>query len=1720
MSIYFIISMENSAVWKIIDKHFQDNPQSLVRHHIDSYNDFLKTGIFQIVKEKNPIALNTRFDADIDDYRSQCKLYMGGKEGNRIYFGKPVIYDDHDNIHYMYPNEARLRNMTYGMTVHYDIEVEVITILADGETPEVVGAAVDYDAEGGDANKEPTNFKTKSYYEYEKGDDKQVGGAKGDTEQPKRKAKAKKYKFATPHEVAFIREATEKSLIAPNVQSQTFVLEKIYLCKIPIMAQSHYCVLSGFPREIRHTMGECLNDVGGYFIIDGKEKTVVCQEKFADNMLYIREMDGDTYLYSADMRSVSENVSKPVRTISVKMMAPKSDYSYRNIVVNIPNVRKPVPLFIVFRALGFVSDKEIITMCLLDIEKYEDMADLFIPSVYDAGGIMCQMSALKYISTLTKGKTISHAYEILADYFFPHIGEMNFLQKAYYLGYVVFRLLSVYTGLEPPTDRDNYKYKRIELVGGLMNDLFREYYTMQLRSVHLAFEEILTYNQAQYENDLQSLIKNNFQTAFNENRIVEVGFKKAFKGNWGASAHTKRIGVIQDLNRLSFNSALSHLRKTNLPLDASVKLVGPRLLHSTQWGYFDPIDTPDGGNIGIHKHLAITTYITQGMSREPMLKWLREKIDMRLLEDCSPVLISRMTKVFVNGLFAGIVANPHTDDERVRLRTHPEVEKMRLFRRNALLPIYTSITYSVKQNTIYIYTDAGRLCRPVFYRDPDSNKMSFENPTLMEKLEVDDFTWNDLTTGMNPKRVAAFNTNDYKIYEMKELYENAPDVDVKSGAQHDKMQRFKDAKAVIDYIDPSETEDAFIAMNAEELNKDRTGKYTHMEIHESLIFGIMCNQITFPENNPATRNSFSCGQSKQACSLYHTNYQVRMDKTAVVLNSGQVPLCKSRYLEHINGEENPYGENAIVAIMSYTGYNVEDGILVNEGALMRGLFSTTYFSVYETHEEKAKVGGATVDKIFTNIENTTNVVGTKPGYDYSKLDKYGMIRENTEVNDKTVLIGLTTATSDPNAPPASSGVGMQPPASSGVGMQPPGGLRIDASKTPKKGQLGVVDKSFITEGSEGHRIAKVRVREVRVPNIGDKMASRNGQKGVVGLVIPEVNMPFTRDGVRPDIIINPHAIPTRMTIGQLVECIIGKAAIIQGGFADCTAFNNKGSKIKVFGEMLSQVGFHSSGNEILYNGMTGEQLESEIFFGPTYYMRLKHMVKDKINFRTTGPRTALTRQPVSGRANDGGLRIGEMERDSVISHGISEFLRESMMERGDKYYMAVCNTTGLIAVYNPAKNLFMSPMADGPLKFTGTADGKTIGIENVTRFGRDFSVVCVPYSLKLLMQELQTINIQMRIITEDNIDQLENMTFSKNIDKLTFTKDKTIQSVVNDIKNSLKQEENITRKNQDFLAVKASPIQYDSPAYNPYGQETKENNVESPVYASTSPYVPGSESPLEQTNTDSPPYNPFSQPEQEPVQPKPDWEKLHSTKHNRPYWFNAKTGKTTWIEPFQSKYARIPEDVKEKYKQQQAERTIVEGEVEEDVLNMQDDKRLGGSQYNVGDAVYYRGDNLAPGQWTVSNVGNHFLTIEKQNPSYGGGDKQKIVQYHDVYPATQELSQYQQYGGENEMLSSYPEEPPQYYNNQANSMQPMMMGGGGGVPAINFAPVFKMVGGSDFSTGQERQSKEQTIKEGGGEPIFSKMDFENSTPSKAEESKITGGETGEIDFKRLLIKKI
>jgi DNA-directed RNA polymerase II subunit RPB2 len=1332
--------------WKIIDKYFKENPYNLIAHHLDSYNNFISTGISKILKENNPIRFieqnELKKDKDLEEIevevlnRNECSLYLGGKEGDKIYYGKPIIYDD-DRSHFMYPNDARLRNMNYGVTIHIDVLVEF---------------------------------------------------------------------------VYFIEEERKE---------HTITLDQIYLGKIPIMLYSNLCILNKLPKEVVYNMGECLNDLGGYFIIDGKEKVIVSQEKFANNILYTKKMNkNDIYSYSVEIRSVSEDASKPRRTTSIKIMRPSNTYTNNQILVFIPNVRKPIPFFIVMRALGILSDKQIIETCLLNLQENKSYIDLFIPSIHDANMVFSQIAALQYISSFTKRGTLSSVYDILMNYFLPHLGELNFLNKAYFLGYMVNKLLRVFTGIEKTTDRDSFKYKRVEVSGDLISDLFREYYLIQQKHIKLLIEKTYYFGKINYENEnFLLLIENNYKTFFQE-RIVERGIRKGFKGNWGSDVHTKREGIVQDLNRLSWMTSMSHLRKINLPMDSTSKVVKPRLLNNTQWGYIDPLDSPDGGNIGFHKHLTIMASITSQVSSFPIIEWLKEETDLQLIGQCNNNTLYESTKILVNGNWLGITQEPI-------LLTN----KLKLYKRTGLIPIYISVSFQIQENSVYIYTDSGRLVRPIYYIE--KGKISYE------KAEKD-LTWVEIVSGTLEKKDKNYSLKNNLFYDVKELYETEV-----------KIETLIKNQSIIEYIDVVEEESALIAFN--ETLVENNKYYTHVEVKPSLMLGVLGNCIIYPENNQLPRNVFSCGQSKQAVSLYHTNYTLRMDKMAVVLNYGQIPLIKSRYLEYINHEQQPYGNNATVAIMCYSGYNVEDAILINEGSIKRGLFRTTYYTTYEADEEIENTGEVQIKSLFTEIMVPgKNISRLKPGYDYSLLDDKGLVKENTPIHDKIAIIGKVTTTSDNQ------------------------NVMSDNSVFTKKGQLGFVDKSFITENEEGKRLAKVRIREDRVPALGDKMASRAGQKGTLGLIIPEENMPFTSNGVRPDLIINPHALPSRMTIGQLTECLFGKVCAMYGGFGDSTAFSIKGPNTKLYGKMLNDVGYHSSGNQMLYNGMTGEMIQSEIFIGPTYYLRLKHMVKDKINYRAKGPNTALTRQPVQGRSNDGGLRIGEMEKDAIIAHGASKFLNDSFMKRSDEYYMAVCNISGCVAVYNPSLNLFLSPFVDGPLVFKEGVDNKSLHLNNVSRFGRNFSILRIPYALKLLIQELLAMNIQMRLITEDNIDQFVSMSYSNNINKLLNKPNEDLDKVIKSFKeDTLKKKKEMDAEKystqetkhfeykqaeQEEYQILKSPIQllpsyttgeidedYKSPALAPYSPAltaysppmAPDEEGESPPMAPYSPAVEG-----------------------------------------------------------------------------------------------------------------------------------------------------------------------------------------------------------------------------------------------------------------------------------------
>ena len=1641
--------MDEPTIWKLIDIYFKENPQTLVRHHIDSYNQFIEEDIFQIFRDMNPLKVRLSMDESLQDFRTKCDLYIGGKDGTRVYFGKPIIYDP-KNSHYMYPNEARLREMTYGITIHYDIDVEYTRILGPDDIPTEVdeNGYMIFSSMGKDENRE--------------------------NPEDSRPVREK----LTPSEMAKLRENAGKT-IDRNRQLVKVRLEKVYLGKFPIMVQSNVCILNNMPRLMRFALGECKNDLGGYFIIDGKEKAVVPQEAFGDNMINVSKSNNEKYAYTLEMKSISENISKPKRTLSLRVMNDTASAVKQNIGVFIPNTGEvPIPLFVVFRALGILSDRDIISFCTLQQPEYTPVS--FLPyidaCIHDASAILTQEEALEYITRTVKGRSHWRAHQVIADFLLPHIGELEYLEKAYYLGYLANRLLSVTVGIEPPTDRDSYKYKRVSLIGPLLKNLFSDYYQMQLKYINLQIETIHVYNERAYH-DIGVLLHEKYDDIF-QKRMVEEGLRKAFKGNWGAYSHTKIVGVLQDLNRLSHNSMMNHLRKTNLPMDSSLKIVAPRVLHGSQWGIIDPIDTPDGGNVGLHKHLSLMTHITTSLSREPLIEWLKKNTPLVSLKQSNPIRMGKFTKVFVNGHWIGGIADPHTF-----------VNTVKLHRRHGLIPITMSIMFDYSRNSILLSTDGGRLCRPIFYRDEVEHHFAFNESNVWKTVQsgIDGYLtsknsaintgqtnpnriWFQLVSGFHEKKLANYNPYKNGFYEWKQLYGEL------------NKSNMKTKKAVFEYMDSQETEGSLIAMHYMDATANSKRNFTHCELHPSTTYGMMCNLINYVEHNPASRNSFSCGQSKQACSLYSTNYQNRMDKSALILNQGQIPLVKSRYLQYINNEENPYGENAIVAISCYTGYNVEDAILINEGALQRGLFRTTYFNTYTSKEEKEVKHQMVIrEKIFSKVQFDENVEARRidPDFDYSYLDDNGIVRENTEVHDKMVLIGQTES------------------------IDAKGNVR-DASMMPKKGQMGFVDKTFITEGEEGERIAKVRIRHERIPAMGDKFASRAGQKGTIGMIIPEADMPYTKDGIRPDMIINPHALPSRMTIGQMIEAIVGKACAMKGAFGDCTAFSDNKNKLAEFGDLLTHHNFHSTGDEVLYNGMNGKQMESTVFIGPTYYMRLKHMVKDKINYRARGPRTNMTRQPVSGRANDGGLRIGEMERDAVISHGMSHFLQESMMERADKYQMAICNHTGMVAIYNPGRDIMLSPAADGPIQYGGSLHHNgEIEVQQMSKYGRSFSIVKVPYAMKLLLQELQAIQVQMRIITEDNIHQISNMKNSHTMELLTKDPNANIQVTLKTVQERLKNKKPIDEK--EFMAEwkqsldektddgKTDETQGDDQADVVDNTEITEVTDEINADAQTIP----TQKVIPRTPEESPPAPSVELRENEILR-----ESRNYPGHY--YIMNEKTGQRTWID---NEGKRIGEDT------QAADATAMRGGGYGVGMSATGTPLL----LEKGMAVFWRNDVKKPERvWKIMTVGPNYYNITTTDTEKMDSISESIqvVDPADVYVYTDEM-------GQIDTLESPKTMPPveevmemPYLQSQdLSTVNPNPNG------TIQIAPVIKVFNhGNDMSqtTGSTVGNEQDTIQEFTDTP--SEM---NNTNRASNDSSVQSGPVNPpvIDFNNLVIKK-
>ena len=509
---------------------------------------------------------------------------------------------------------------------------------------------------------------------------------------------------------------------------------------------------------------------------------------------------------------------------------------------------------------------------------------------------------------------------------------------------------------------------------------------------------------------------------------------------------------------------------------------------------------------------------------------------------------------------------------------------------------------------------------------------------------------------------------------------------------------------VIEYLDAEEEENAYIALTPKDIGPETT----HLEICPLTILGICGSIIPFAEHNHSPRNSYEAAMAKQAIGVYATNYFLRMDSRAHFLHYPQRPLVETKPMEIMGFHKRPAGQNMVVAVLTMGGYNMEDAIIFNKYSIDRGLARSSFFRLYEA-ECYQYLGGQR-----DSIEIPSSGMRGYRGDEYYRvLEEDGIASVESEVRGGDVIIGRTS-------PPRFIEEYRE--------LEARGPSRRDTSVSLRPSEKGVVDAVIVTETAQGSKVVKVRVRDNRIPEIGDKFASRHGQKGVIGMIYPGEDMPFTEDGIVPDVIINPHAFPSRMTVGQLLESIFGKAAALMGRPIDGSAFQEE--RLEDVGAILRRYGFKPSGREIMYNGLTGERLEAEVYIGIVYYQRLHHMVADKIHARARGQVQMLTRQPTEGRARGGGLRFGEMERDCLIGYGAAMLLKDRMLEESDKFVAYVCANCGFLAYYDSRSGRYVCRLCG----------------DNA----RVYPVV-MPYAFKLLLQELMSMCVAPRLILEEGM---------------------------------------------------------------------------------------------------------------------------------------------------------------------------------------------------------------------------------------------------------------------------------------------------------------------------------------------------------------------------------
>lgn len=947
------------------------------------------------------------------------------------------------------------------------------------------------------------------------------------------------------------------------------VSKEIYLARMPVMFRSSLCSSS---REKDFENGECPHDPGGYFIVNGREKTLVVQERISPNIIFC--FSPTECLYHAEYDPVAHRVA----TLRIKTRKFGSS-PYR---VSLPGFEVEIPIIILFRALGDVNNK---WQLFIDEEDFRQ-------SVNDAACALTQKDAIEWLGKYTKDPVLSIQRQVYPNVAQEKKGLQLCLQWKKYIACLHKRI--------PFDDRDHLRSKRLDTAGAMLGSMFCHLFHQLLGTIRKQAVALLNKNKRLRPHRL-----------ILPQHITD-GIKYALAtGNWKikSSSFAGRVGVSQLLNRNTYISCISQLRRVDTGIDSQQKIIAPRLLYGNQWGYMCPSETPEGGPCGLVKQLSLSAYITTQCGTQKML----DIVSATLVEDGQWI-------VFHNGAPIG-----STNDATL-------VDQLRHARR--VRTISADICVAVEQNHICLWTDSGRISRPVFVVNDGQVVMTSEQ---VNDLKDGRLHWKDLFT-----------------------------------------------LGVIENLSVYEEETAYIALHP----KDVETEHSHCELDPSLILGTLASTIPYPDHNQSPRNVYQSAMGKQAMGIYASNYAKRFDTNGHVMHYPQKPLVTTRAAKALCGDELPAGTQAIVAIMCFGGYNQEDSLLFNKSAIDRGMFRSTTYRTYSASNSSTRQAPSSE---FKKQDPHGDVCST--------LDADGLSFPNTDIQKgKAIFCNVTVGKKHPHI-------------------------------TKNKKSSGVVDSTILFQNSNGGQTAKTRIREQRIPQIGDKFSSRHGQKGTLGMMYSQEDLPWTANGIVPDLIVNPHAIPSRMTIGHVFECVASKLASLLGVRADATAFSH--DSVESVCTMLKNAGYAEDGKEVMYHPHTGKRLEGRVFIGPTFYQRLKHMVEDKIHARAKGKIVGLTRQPVDGRANGGGLRWGEMERDCGVAHGAAAVLHERMMISSDKYDAPICEQCGLIGTVVQKESC-------EPMKCSMCGDTKIHTIQ-------------MPYAGKLMMQELMSMGISPQLVIKESI---------------------------------------------------------------------------------------------------------------------------------------------------------------------------------------------------------------------------------------------------------------------------------------------------------------------------------------------------------------------------------